>query len=433
MEQQPHHSRLRLRPTLWVPTVNFVEALPYVAVMSVSTIMYKRLGVSNEDIALYTSLLYLPWVIKCLWSPFIDLLKTKRWWILTTEVLLAVVLAGVAWSITGDRFFPVSLTFFWLMAFSSATHDIAADGFYMQELNSHEQSLFVGVRSLFYRFGTLLGQGALIMFAGELEVRMRQIGQAWSITFYILAATMLLFSMYHRIVLPRPRPEEEAQTPHTARQLAIDFVNTFVTFFTKKGAGAAIAFMLLYRLPEALLVKMTNLFLIDPVSEGGLGLSTLEVGWIQGTVGVGGLILGGLLGGVAIAHWGLKTCLWPMVASLTIPDLVYVYLAMTQTQEIGLISGLIGLEQFGYGFGFTAYMLYLIYYSRGKHETAHYAFCTGFMAASMMLPGMMAGYLQTWCGYANFFWLVMACCGITVGVTALLKIDPSFGKKTSKS
>ncbi len=433
MESSSHRPRLRLQPALWVPSVNFVEALPYVAVMSVSTIMYKRLGVSNEDIALYTSLLYLPWVLKCVWSPFIDLLKTKRWWILTTEVLLAVVLAGVAWSVTGERFFPVSLTFFWLMAFSSATHDIAADGYYMQELNSYEQSLFVGVRSLCYRIGTLLGQGALIMLAGDLEVRTRQIGQAWSITFYILATTMLLFSIYHRIVLPHPRPEENAHSPQTVGQLANDFLHTFISFFTKKQAVAAILFMLLYRLPEALLVKMTNLFLIDPVSEGGLGLSTLEVGWIQGTVGVAGLIIGGLLGGVAIAHWGLRTCLWPMVAFLTIPDLVYVYLAMTQPQEIWFISGLIGVEQFGYGFGFTAYMLYLIYYSQGRHKTSHYAFCTAFMALSMMLPGMAAGYLQAHYGYADFFWIVMACCGVTVAVTSLLKIDPSFGKKTSKS
>ncbi len=433
MESSSHRPRLRLQPALWVPSVNFVEALPYVAVMSVSTVMYKRLGVSNEDIALYTSLLYLPWVLKFIWSPFIDLLKTKRWWILITEVLLAVVLAGVAWSVTGERFFPVSLTFFWLMAFSSATHDIAADGYYMQELNSYEQSLYVGVRSFCYRIGTLLGQGALIMLAGDLEVRTRQIGPAWSITFYVLAATMLLFSLYHRIVLPRPRPEENAHAPQTIGQLANEIANTIITFLTKKQAVAAILFMLLYRLPEALLVKMTNLFLIDPVSEGGLGLSTLEVGWIQGTVGVAGLIVGGLLGGFAIAHWGLKACLWPMVAFLTIPDLVYVYLATTQPQEIWIISGLIGIEQFGYGFGFTAYMLFLIYYSQGRHKTSHYAFCTAFMALSMMLPGMVAGYLQAYYGYADFFWLVMACCGVTVAVTALLKIDPSFGKKTSKS
>ena len=424
----PSPQAKRGNPWAWIPSLYFAEALPYVAVMTISVMMYKRLDVSNTDIALYTSWLYLPWVIKPFWSPFIDLLKTKRWWVVCMQLLIGAGLAGVAFTIPMDNFFQTTLAFFWLMAFSSATHDIAADGYYMLELTPHEQTLYVGIRSTFYRIATIAGQGLLIMLAGTLEVFTRKVAYSWSITFYVLAGVFLALTLYHFFRLPYPASDRQAQAVPLS-QLSKDFFQTFVSFFKKPQARVAIAFMLFYRLPEALLVKVSNLFLIDPISKGGLGLSTQEVGLAQGTVGVLGLTLGGILGGVAASRGGLKKWLWPMVWSISIPDLVYVYLSYFQTQNFFAISSLIFIEQFGYGFGFTAYMLYMIYFSQGEFKTAHYAICTAFMALSMMLPGMIAGWLQDTVGYFYFFIIVIICCLDTIAVAALLKIDPEFGKR----
>ena len=415
-------------PWAWIPTLYFAEALPYVAVMTISVVMYKRLGISNADIALYTSWLYLPWVIKPFWSPFVDLLRTKRWWILVMELLVGASLAGVAFTIPAPHFFQVTLSLFWLMAFSSATHDIAADGFYMLALTPHEQSMYVGIRSTFYRIATIAGQGLLIMLAGYLEISTGQIPRAWTLTFFLLAALFIGAFLYHSVCLPRPAADQPATTG-SVRQLLSDFVGTFAGFFRKERAWAAILFMLLYRLPEAQLAKMANLFLIDPVAQGGLGLTTKDVGFVQGTVGVIGLTLGGIVGGLAAAKGGLKRWLWPMVWAISLPDAVYVYLSYAQPGDLFVISSCIFVEQLGYGFGFTAYMLYLIYYSQGSHRTAHYAICTAFMALGMMLPGMIAGEMQELMGYRSFFLWVMVCCLATFGVTALLRIDPEFGKK----
>lgn len=412
----------------WIPSLYFAEALPYVAVMTISTVMYERLGLSNAEITFYTSLLYLPWAIKPLWSPFIDLAKSKRWWILTMQLLIAVSIAGVAFFIPTSGFLIPTLAFFWLMAFSSATHDIAADGFYMLALSPHEQTLYVGIRSTFYRIATIAGGGLLIMLAGMLETKTQHIGLSWSVMFYVLALFFGLIAIYHFFFLPKSR-QDETRTTDSLIHLLRDFFETFAAFVKKPQAVAAILFMLLYRFPEALLLKMTNLFMIKPISEGGLGLTTEEVGFVQGTVGVLGLTLGGIIGGIAASRDGLKRWLWPMVISITVPDLVYVYLSYFQTQDFLLINILVFIEQFGYGFGFTAYMLFLIYYSKGQQQTSHYAICTAFMALSMMLPGMVAGDIQERVGYFNFFLIVMVCCIITFAVTALLKIDPEFGKK----
>ena len=409
-------------PWAWIPTLYFAEALPYVAVMTISVVMYKRLGVSNADIALYTSWLYLPWVVKPFWSPIVDLLRTKRWWIVAMELLVGASLAGVAFSIPLPHALQWTLAFFWLMAFSSATHDIAADGFYMLALTPHEQSMYVGIRSTFYRIATIAGQGVLIMLAGWLEQTTGDIPRAWTLTFFFLAALFMLAFAYHACCLPRSSADRSTATSSSAGDIFRGFLITFATFFQKKEARAAILFMLLYRLPEAQLAKMANLFLIDPVEAGGLGLNTEAVGFVQGTVGVVGLTFGGIVG-------GLRRWLWPMVWAISLPDVVYVYLSYAQPDSLWIISSCIFVEQLGYGFGFTAYMLYLIYYSQGTHQTAHYAICTAFMALGMMLPGMVAGTLQEWMGYRAFFLWVMVCCLATFGATALLRIDPGFGKK----
>ena len=415
-------------PWAWVPTLYFAEGVPYVAVMTISVIIYKRLGLSNTDITLYTSWLYLPWVIKPLWSPFVDMLRTKRWWILAMQVLIAAALAGVAFTIPGPLWLQGSLSFFWLLAFSSATHDIAADGFYMLGLEQHEQAYFVGIRSTFYRIATIFSSGLLVGLAGVLQVLTRSISYAWSLVFYLIAGLFIALWLYHSWALPRPT-EDAHRVQKTAADIISEFWNTLVTFFQKPQVWVGICFMLFYRMPEGLLAKVSALFLVDKMANGGLGLSDVEFGMVQGTVGVIGLTLGGILGGIAASKDGLKRWLWPMVMAITIPDLVYVYLSCALPTSLLIINICIFLEQFGYGFGFSAYMLYLIYYSQGEHKTAHYALCTAFMALSMMIPGLFAGALQEAVGYRAFFVIVVVCCVMTYIVSGQLKIDPEFGKK----
>ena len=613
-------------PWAWIPSLYFAQGLPYVAVMTISVIMYKRLGISNTDIALYTSWLYLPWVIKPFWSPFIDLLKTKRWWVVTMQLLVGAGLAGIAFTIPASNFFQVTLAVFWLVAFSSATHDIAADGFYMLALDSHDQSLYVGIRSTFYRVATIMGQGLLIVIAGLLESSTgikpaeivvnagpqfsntialpaadttledgtpavaqtadfsfvvtpsqvnlstntisvdsaailkayaveqnilngfavaekskadiqakkswwtksvseplgkfikRNFGEenagkevhkltgnshlvsvkltkapaegekivlntslkkgdksifiaygerieftsenwnkpayllvqadpklkteatttfnglsgnitfAWSITFFIMAGFFMAVALYHRFILPRPASDKPAKevTPGTIFK---EFFETFASFFKKKQIWVAIAFLLLYRLPEAQLVKLISPFLLDAREVGGMGLTTGQVGLVYGTIGILGLTLGGIIGGIIAAKGGLKKWLWPMAWTISLTCATFVYLSVFQPDNLFVVYLCVFIEQFGYGFGFTAYMLFMIYFAVGEHKTAHYAICTAFMALGMMMPGMSAGWLQELIGYQNFFYWVMICCVVTIIVTSFIKVDEGFGKK----
>lgn len=612
-------------PWAWIPTLYLAEGLPYVAVMTLSVILYKRLGISNTDIALYTSWLYLPWVIKPFWSPFVDLLKTKRWWIVSMQLLLGAGFAGIAFTIPVSFFFQATLAFFWLMAFSSATHDIAADGFYMLALDHNQQALYVGIRSTFYRVATILGQGLLIILAGwlesatgpdpvkidvevspqytcgtfalpevttpvestavlsfvvsqptvtlgtagasadsvrswvgrveelnrshgflveerageqtasetetgwwttrvsrplgewirthfgerrEAEVTTDRVGSigiaavslsrepgpdeevvlnmtmnrgdrsvslihgerlrfdrtnwnqpaylvfqadaklnqpshaeykglsgnipfAWSITFFVLAGLFVLFGIYHRFVLPRPATDH-GRSDLKPKDILREFSATFVSFFKKPQAVAAIFFMLTFRFSEAQLLKLINPFLLDSKEVGGLGLTTGEVGMVYGTVGIIGLTIGGIIGGIAAARGGLRKWIWPMTLSMLLTCLTFVYLSFSQTDNLFVINTCVFVEQFGYGFGFTAYMLYLMYFADGEQKTAHYAICTGFMALGMMLPGMFAGWMQEMLGYNHFFVWVMLCSIVPIVAVALLKIDPNYGKKESK-
>ena len=402
--------------------------------------MFNNMGMSKGDMAMYTSLLYLPWVIKPLWSPFVDIIKTKRWWVVAMQIIMSAAFALLAFSLphpsaeviaagnTGVSVFAVTLVIFWITAFASATHDIAADGFYMLALKPDEQSLFVGIRSTFYRLSSIFGQGVLVVIAGLLERKTGDIPMAWSITLIISAVIFSLVTIWHIFRLPKP-DADALRTTTSAGEIFREFGRTFATFFRKKGVLIAMLFMLLYRLPEAFLVKMMNPFLLDPMAEGGLGLSTESVGLVYGTVGVAALTVGGILGGIAASRWGLKKSMWPMALSLTLPCLSFVFLAALQPDNIWIIGSCVALDQFGYGFGFTAYMLYLIYFSEGEFKTAHYSLCTAFMALSMMLPGMVAGYLQEAVGYTNFFIFVMVCCLVTVFVTMSVKVDPEYGKK----
>lgn len=392
-------------PWYWIPSLYLAEGIPYIMVMTVAGILFKRFGISNTDIALYTSWWYLPWVIKPLWSPVVDLFKTKRWWITTMQFFIGIGLAGVALSLPGNDFFRYSLVFFWLLAFSSATHDTAADGFYMYGLYPRQQAYFVGIRSTFYRLALIIGQGLAVMLAGTLEKRL-PLATAWSIAIGSLAVLFFFFAIYHLFILPKPSDDRQSGQ---SQALFKEFIDTFVSFFRKKHIGQALCFMLLFRLAESQLLKLASPFMLDSRTVGGLGLDTSEVGFIYGTIGIIALAGGGILGGIVTAHKGLGYWMLWMTIAMNIPNLVYVYLAYAQPENLLLISSCVAIEQFGYGFGFTAYMLYLILFSAGEHKTAHYALCTGFMALGLMLPGMGSGYIQEHTSYLTFFMWVMLC------------------------
>ena len=411
----------------WVPTLYFAEGLPYVLVVTVSAIMFKQLGISNADVALYTSWLYLPWVIKPFWSPFVDLIKTKRWWLLLTQLILGAGLAGVALTLNTTNFFRWSLAIMWLLAFSSATHDISIDGFYMLGLDEGEQSLFVGIRNTAYRIAMIAGQGGLLILVGLFEKQFGSAVRAWSLGFLVAGGLMILLWLYHSYILPHP--VADCTTGISGKNILKEFGMTFVSYFKKPHIVPALLFILLFRFPEAQLGKIAPLFLVDDAASGGLVLTTAQVGLAQGTLGVIGLLLGGIIGGITLSKFGLKKCIWYMVAAISVPDLVYVYLSWFPTQNMALVSTCIFIEQMGYGFGFTAYTLFLMYFARGEHQTSHYAISTGIMALGMMLPGMISGILQERMGYCMFFIWVIACCIVTCLVTAFIKYEPDFGKK----
>lgn len=407
--------------------------------------MFAKMGVPNGEMALFTSLLYLPWTIKPFWSPFIDIIKTKRWWIISMQILMSIAFilltlsipkpdeATIAAGTTPISMFTITLVLFIITAFASATHDIAADGFYMLALRQSDQAAFVGIRSTFYRLASIFGQGVLVAIAGAIELRYKDIPLSWTITMLVTAVMFSLVTFYHLFAIPKPTSDKSVLTPGTASAKAIfqEFGRTFATYFTKPGVWLAIAFMLLYRLPEAFLIKMCMPFLVASKEAGGLELSTAEVGIVYGTIGVIFLTVGGILGGLFASRIGLKKSIWWMAGCMTLPCLTFVYLAIGQPDNLFAISTAIAIEQFGYGFGFTAYMLYMMYFSEGEFKTSHYAICTAFMALSMMIPGMFAGYLQEAVGYVNFFWIVILCCAATIVVTVFAdrKIDPTYGKK----
>lgn len=434
-------------PWLWIPTLYFVEGVPYFLVNNVSVLMFAKLGVPNSQMALFTSLLYLPWTLKFFWSPFVDILKTKRWWILTMQAVMSVAFLLLAFTLphpspgviasgtTPMGLFTFTLILFVFAAFASATHDIAADGFYMLAQSQSSQAAFVGVRSTFYRLANVFGNGVIVAVAGILEMKTGNIPLAWQLTVGGSAVLLTAITLYHTYAMPKP----EADAPRnpgkagsaSVKGIIAEFGRTVTTYFRKPGVWLAIVFMLCYRLPEAFLIKMCTPFLVASREVGGLGMQTAEVGLAYGTLGVVFLLLGGILGGLLASKIGLKKSIWIMAACMTLPCLSFVYLAVAQPTSFAVISVCIAIEQFGYGFGFTAYMLYMMYFSEGEFKTSHYAFCTCFMALSMMLPGMIAGYLQEYLGYSGFFWMVIVCCIATVIVTFLAdrKIDPEYGKK----
>ena len=431
-------------PWAWVPTLYFAQGIPYFLVNNISVMMFAKMGVPNGDMSFFTSLLYLPWMIKPFWSPFVDIMKTKRWWTVTMQVVMSIAFVLLVLTLptpsveqivsgtTPMSMFWVTLVLFIITAFASATHDIAADGFYMLGLDQGTQAEFVGIRSTFYRLSNIFGQGVLVAIAGWVELKYENIPLSWQVTLIVATVVFALVTIYHLFIIPKPASDRSTiEGKATAGAIVNEFARSFKTYFMKKGVWLAIIFMLLYRLPEAFLLKLCMPFLVASKDVGGLGMTTANVGVAYGTIGTIFLTVGGILGGIFASRLGLKKSLWVMAACMTLPCITFVYLAVAQPTNLAIIATAISIEQFGYGFGFTAYMLYMMYFSEGEFKTSHYAICTAFMAASMLIPGMFAGYIQEAIGYVNFFWMVMACCAATLFVTYFVdrKIDPNYGKK----
>lgn len=415
---------IKNNPWYWVPPLYLTEGMPYVLIITVSVIMYKNLGVSNADIGLYTSFLYLPWVIKPFWSPMVDLYSTKRKWFLWMQLVLSLAFLGVGLSLPTSQFFVISLAFFWLASFASATNDIASDGYYLLALKEEQQSFFIGLRSTFYRVAMVTGQGLFVIVAGYLEVKFGDNTKAWSLTMVMIAGLMFVLTLINLLTTPNV---EKAKDYVKAESLT--FWKVFESFFTKKEIWIALAFVLLYRLGESQLVKMASPFLLDAREAGGLDLSTSEVGLIYGTFGIIALSIGGIVGGIVISRDGLGKWMLPMILALNVPNVFYYFLAYFQPESAFFAAVVVIIEQLGYGFGFSAFMMYLIYVSEGPSKTSHYAIATGFMAFGMMVPGMISGFIQEWLGYDGFFLWVVAAAIPGIWMVRYIKYPYHYGKK----
>ena len=436
-----------INPWLWVPTLYFLQGIPYFLVNNISMVMFNQMGVPNGEMSFFTTLLYFPWALKFLWAPFVDLIRTKRWWFLTMQFLMLGLAVLTIFSIpqpdpatiaamgTEVKLFMGVLIAFIIMAFASATHDIAADGFYMLALTSGVQAEMIGWRSVFYRLSNVFCNSALIAIPGiiydwTIKQGEQNMPLAWKVTMVITAVIFALMAVWHMFFTPRPDADKpNAET--SVKDIISGFGKAFATYFTKPGLWIAILFMLLYRLPEGFLMKMIYPFLLGARETGGLGLTMQELGVVYGAIGVIFLLLGGILGGFYISRVGLKKAFWWMALAMTLPCLSFVYLSVYLPENMVYIGIALAIEQFGYGFGFTAYMMYMMFFSEGEFKTSHYAICTSFMALSMILPGLVAGYIQEAIGYQNFFWMVIACSVGTILATFLARriVNGDYGKK----
>lgn len=445
-------------PWAWIPTLYFAQGIPFIFINMVTMVLFTQLGMSETNAALYTGWLYLPWVIKPFWGPIVDILKTKRWWTVTMQLCIAIGLAGIAFTLplpaqeqiaghtTPINAFTVCLFFYVFTAFCSATHDIASDGFYMIALDTNQQSMFVGIRSTFYRCASIFGQGGLVMIAGALQVYFGNGPVAWKWTVAGCAAFFAIVFIWHTFILPYPTSDKAVGTStekKTIGGILKEFAGSFVTFFAKKHVILAILFMLLYRLPEAQVVKLCQPFMLAARDAGGLGMTQAQVGFAYGTLAIIGLTVGGIIGGICAAQGGLRKWIWPMALATSLNCVAYIVLSNVQPDYTtiagkAIIFSAIILEQFAYGFGFTAFMLFMMYFAEGPYKTSHYAICTAFMALGMMLPGMAAGWIKEELlgnSYINFFWWVLGCNLATWLVTALIRgnIDPAYGAKKKES
>lgn len=416
----PINDENNIRPSHWLPFLYFFKGLPYVVLMVVSTVLFKQMGLSNTEVTFYTSWFYLPWVLKPLWQPFVSRMATQRWWILTTEVLIGASFGGIAFTLPSPFNLQAALALFWIASFSCAIHNYAADSMYTDLFGTHHNSLLYIARTVFYRIATFVAQGILVMVAGNLQVMYRgSMGYSWSLVFYGVSLLLLMLWIWHGITIPYIKPATRPLIMTGFKSTICEVADTTKLFFRKPYAVLAVIFMLLFKLPEGLLSKISVLFLIDGTHRGGLGLSPQEYGLVAGTIGVAGLSLGGILGAMAIAHGGLKRWIWPMTLAMTIPNILYLYLCYSMPENLLIIGLCVGLEQIGYGFGFVGYITFIKHYVIGYLHKAHLTLGKSFMALSMMIPAMLSGWLQSLIGYRQFFLVVVCSSVVTIAVTAI--------------
>ncbi len=402
----------------WVLTSNFSEGVPYAIVNIMMVAMFADLGLDAGTVTLLTSLLSLPWAVKALWSPVVDTVGTKRNWMLWMQAVMAVVLGLAALSLGLESWLVPLVVCAALTAFASATYDISCDGYYMLALDEHDQSFLVGFRSFAYRLGMLLVTGGLTALAGwwmqsEGDVTDPATAfSAWSHTLFAAAALFAVLCLLHSFLLPVVESRtslSETSSPTVGNAMA----DTVRTFFSKPGLGFMFLFLFTYRLGEAFLSKTSILFLKAPVAQGGIGLDNAQYGLLYGTIGILSLVVGGILGGIAVSSGGksrmesLRRWIIPMAIALNVPDLLYIWMSYAQPSSLWTVGTCVAIEQFGYGFGFTAYTIYLLECAQGPWKTAHYAFLTALMAVGMMIPSAISGYCMNALSYPHFFLLTV--------------------------
>lgn len=408
-------------PWWYIPTLYLASGFPYIIINSVSTILYADLGYSNELITFWTSWLYLPWVLKMFWSPYIEKHSTKRKWLIICQMILALIFLLIALAIAvntlllirGNYFFFISLFGLLFGAFASATLDIATDGYYLLALSPQKQSYFVGIRTIFYRLAMILGSGILVSaFAALISKGWVSWPFNWVSFFACFGFAFLAFAFWHKFCLPTPAEDAPSNKEN------ISWKEVFASYFNQKNIVYILLFILLYRLGDALLDKIVPLFLLKPIDTGALGLSLEKYGLIKGTLGLGAVIVGNLLGGWLLGKFGFKKCIWPFALILILPNFFYVFMALFPP-TLATVATLITLEHFGNGLAMMAFSVFIMYISQGKFKTSHYAISTGIMALGMMFPSMMAGKLQTWLGYSNFFIVIAVISLLTVLVVPI--------------
>ena len=395
-------------PATWVPTLYFAMGMPFVVLNMVCTLMYKGMGVSDAQITFWTSLIMLPWTFKPVWSPFLEIYKTKKFFVVLTQILTGLLFALVAFALHLPSFFAITIAMLAVIAMSGATHDIAADGTYMSVLSNEEQARWIGWQGAFYNIAKIAATGGLVYLAGSL-IKIFGVTKAWTFIMLIIAIIMVSIGIYHYFILPNPKKEVQ-ETPQSLSDSLNELLKVFIDFFKKPHILYYIFFIILYRFAEGFVMKIVPLFLKAPRAEQGLGLTEQEIGLCYGTFGAAAFVIGSILAGYYIAHRGLKKSLFSLALVFNIPFVAYTLLAIYQPESLVWIGGGIVMEYFGYGFGFVGLSLFMMQQvAPGKHQMAHYAFASGIMNLGVMLPGMLSGLCSDILGYRRFFIFVLIC------------------------
>ena len=394
-------------PIYWVPSTWFAMGLPFVALAAASSIMYKNMGISDSQIAFWTSLIMLPWTIKPLWGPFLEMFKTKKFFVYSTQIFTGCVFGLIALTLHLNHFFAFSIALFAIIAFSGATHDTAADGVYLNELSPKMQATYVGWQGAFYNIAKIFSGGILVYLAGELEKK-QGVATAWMVVMFLYGVMMVILGLYNRAVLPDN--ENNTQPQNLKEGLAI-LKDVIITFFQKKNIWYSLCFIVFYRFAEGQAIKITPLFFKAARSEGGLGLTTSQIGLLYGVFGSLAFVIGSIAAGYFISNKGLtRKSLLILCSFFNIPFLAYAYLAVYIPDNVMVIGIAVAVEYFGYGFGFIGLILFIMQnMAPGKYKMAHYAFGSGLMNLGFMVPSMISGFVSDYLGYKDFFiWVLIS-------------------------